>query len=767
MANDGRPFSDRAASAFDVVLEIAQVAADARPAGSIAKRPAADLVADARHLLFRIAFVLFAEHRGTLDRGSGSLSDLFAELTDPERGAGAGTRAFGAVLDRCATSVARIGGGPLELPILREACGCVPDRLTRALLSALVPEGPSADVLAEVEVEQLGGMYEALLASSAIVTSEPTAVIRGRGAGAGADIPIGLESLLRERGPARAATLREAGVDVTAALADRIAGAPDEEALFRLLDRRTAPRFPDVVGPGRIVPAPAEDRRRSGSHYTSRDLAKAVAQRTIEPLLATASSTPRLSLRVCDPSMGSGAFLIAACDVIAERLGEDRAAVAKTCLYGVDRDRLAVELAKASLWLFVGDATLPLSVFDARLVHGDALVEDASEPFALRWTEAFPDVLDSRRGGFDAFVGNPPWVSFVGRAAQPLDPRTKALFQRRYESFAGYRNLQGLFIERCASLLRPGGRLGLVVPSSMSEQAGYAPTRLAHDRLCVADPCLPDIGEDAFAGVFQPCMVLLSTRLERRRVVAGSRWSVERRDLDEVGARLLAKLERPPLTAAVFGERGLQSSGEDLDHLQLSPSSPHAVPLRAGVDIQPFRRLPPSYFADRRWFGPRLRDEEAWRKVKVLIRQTAPFPIAALSDGLAFRNSLLAVFEDVDHPPEMLVAYLNSTPIRWLHFARHRDARQGMPQVKIGHLRSIPRLDDGRAVTELYALGKALSERNEGVDDSAQRRIDEIVARALGLDDVERAFMEAFARRSLTPPRERPRARGRAALAPT
>ena len=82
--------------------------------------------------------------------------------------------------------------------------------------------------------------------------------------------------------------------------------------------------------------------------------------------------------------------------------------------------------------------------------------------------------------GFDAIVGNPPWASYAGRAAQPLEPAAKGYYATCYPSFAGYRNLQGMFVERAAHLLRRRGRLGLLIPSSMSEQQGYAPTRRAH-----------------------------------------------------------------------------------------------------------------------------------------------------------------------------------------------------------------------------------------------------------------------------------------------
>jgi 3-oxoacyl-[acyl-carrier-protein] synthase-3 len=62
---------------------------------------------------------------------------------------------------------------------------------------------------------------------------------------------------------------------------------------------------------------PGEERRRSGSHYTPRSLTEKVVRRTLEPLLACLGETrtPKqiLELKICDPAMGSGAFLVAAC----------------------------------------------------------------------------------------------------------------------------------------------------------------------------------------------------------------------------------------------------------------------------------------------------------------------------------------------------------------------------------------------------------------------------------------------------------------------
>ncbi|MFO0618541.1 MAG: N-6 DNA methylase [Polyangiaceae bacterium] len=511
-----------------------------------------------------------------------------------------------------------------------------------------------------------------------------------------------------------------------------------------------------------LVLRPGEGRRRSGSHYTPRELTAPVVEATLAPLLDGPDPAPVderiLALRVCDPAMGSGAFLLEVCRQLAGRLSaatgtpvaSARRAVAATCLRGVDLDPTAVELARLSLWLVAAPDAAPSAYGEAELRCGDALVdasdERVPEPSARAFSlhAAFPDVFE--RGGFDAVVGNPPWVSYAGRAAQPLEPRLRAYYLRTFGAFAGYRNLQALFVERAVrAWLAPGGRLGFVLPSSMAELGGYRPSRAVHDRFAECDTDLPSLGEDAFPGVFQPSMVLRSTRRSHERADAlGDPWPLARPDLDASARALLARLEGPTLPPALFGERGLQSSGEDVRHLLDAPTG-DTVPIRAGADIQAFLRLAPSRHAEPAWFGARLRDAAQWSSVKLLIRQTARVPIAVRSDGAAFRNSLLAGFDDPAHPADFLVAWLNSTPIRWHHFHRHRDARLGMPQVKIGHLRAIPAPRDARAIPKLAKLGALWSRRNEGVRPDEQRHLDAVVGTALDLTrlDLERMSRDA------------------------
>jgi hypothetical protein len=118
--------------------------------------------------------------------------------------------------------------------------------------------------------------------------------------------------------------------------------------------------------------------------------------------------------------------------------------------------------------------------------------------------------------------------------------------------------------------------------------------------------------------------------------------------------------------------------------------------------------------------------------------------MAALSDGAGFRNSLLAGFDDPAHPAPFLVAYLNSSPIRWLHYVRHRDARNGMPQLKVAHLRATPAPPNARLVAELERMGSELSSKNRGVTVTEQEALDRAVADAFELTSREWETLRAW-----------------------
>jgi hypothetical protein len=458
-------------------------------------------------------------------------------------------------------------------------------------------------------------------------------------------------------------------------------------------------------------------RRASAMHHTEIHVAREVVERALGPLLAREERTLPV---VCDPAAGSGVFLGEALRVLRQRFPTD--SIVRESLRGVDVDPRAVWLTKTALFALSSRTPADVAALERHIVCGD-----------------FVEKVE-RLDAIDAFVGNPPWIAYKGRAAAPILPARTALLRERFEGFRGYPTLHGVFVEACARSLAPGGRLGLVVPTSMADLAGYAPVRRAHDRYAEPERELPDYGANAFEGVFQPAMALLSTRRAggEASLPESSEWELSRGDLDEATLRLLVRLRaRATLPVALFGERGLQTTPDDRPHLSKSPLGDRTTPLLTGSEVRPFRALAPALFIDPREFSGRIRKPEEWAKVAVWIRQTARFPIAAPSSGLAFRNSVLAGFDSPVIPAPALVAYLNSNVVRFVHYQRFRDARQGMPQLKISHLRALPLPD---APARVFAdLARFTSE--EHADE-----LDVVVAEALGLSTRELEIVREWAR---------------------
>ncbi len=151
----------------------------------------------------------------------------------------------------------------------------------------------------------------------------------------------------------------------------------------------------DPDGPSfMLVVAAGTERKSTGSYYTHPSLVAQLLDSALDPLLdeAERAADPEgalLALRICDPACGSGHFLVAAARRIALRLarwrggGEEPDQLALShasrevigrCLYGVDRNDMAVELTKVALWLEALEPGLPLSFLDHQVIQGDALL---------------------------------------------------------------------------------------------------------------------------------------------------------------------------------------------------------------------------------------------------------------------------------------------------------------------------------------------------------------------------------------------------------
>jgi N-6 DNA Methylase len=251
-----------------------------------------------------------------------------------------------------------------------------------------------------LDVEQIGSVYETImgfileLAQGRSIAIKPTKPH-------GAPTTINLQELLAVKPADRAKWLKEQSDQaVTGQAATALKDAKTPEDAVAALEKKVArAATPNIVPPGAMILQPSEERRRSGSHYTPRSLTEPIVVTTFRPILERLGPNPTpaqiLDLKVCDPAVGSGAFLVAVCRFLAELLvrawhahdnvpknippDEDeilhaRRIIAQRCLYGVDKNPMAVDLAKLSLWLATLAKDHPFTFLDHALRVGDSLV---------------------------------------------------------------------------------------------------------------------------------------------------------------------------------------------------------------------------------------------------------------------------------------------------------------------------------------------------------------------------------------------------------
>jgi hypothetical protein len=151
-----------------------------------------------------------------------------------------------------------------------------------------------------------------------------------------------------------------------------------------------------------LLSAAGNDRKSTGSYYTPTSLIDCLLDSALDPVLERAERQPDpeaalLALTVCDPACGSGHFLVAAARRIAKRVAAIRTGdpepppervrealgdVVGRCIYGVDLNPLAAELAKVSLWLETLDPGRPLAFLDAQIRVGNSLIGATPELLA-------------------------------------------------------------------------------------------------------------------------------------------------------------------------------------------------------------------------------------------------------------------------------------------------------------------------------------------------------------------------------------------------
>ncbi|GAB1488614.1 N-6 DNA methylase [Opitutaceae bacterium] len=277
-----------------------------------------------------------------------------------------------------------------------------------------------------LDVEEIGSVYQTIMGFGVEVVAGLAIALKGKrkkGAVPAAAV-VDLEALLELKPADRIKHLAEqAETKLPAEAEKQVKAAVTVDDLLAALAKRIDDKAtPSAVAKGGLVLQPNDERRRSGSHYTPRSFTEPIVRKTLEPVLAglvgpdratvppDKSPTPAqiLDLKVADIAVGSAAFLVEACRQLGDALvkawrvhggrppvppdeTEELLAmrlVAQRCLYGVDRNPMAVDLAKLSLWLATLAKDHPFTFLDHNLRCGDSLVGLTQKQIeAFTWEE--------------------------------------------------------------------------------------------------------------------------------------------------------------------------------------------------------------------------------------------------------------------------------------------------------------------------------------------------------------------------------------------
>ena len=588
-----------------------------------------------------------------------------------------------------------------------------------------------------------------------------------------------------------------------------------------------------------------------------------LVERTVGPLLEDKTPRDAARLRILDPACGAGAFLLGAYGCLLdwhlrwylangpERHAKGRkAAVTRASdgtwrlhpaerqrillnsIFGVDIDPAAVELSLVSLLLvaaggcppppgpqgqphpsvILGEAEDDMGI-GRNIRLGDALIgpdfapqgrlfgEAANPPTPFDWQAEFPEVFSGEDPGFDLVLGNPPYLSYSGREAVPLDPAVRAYFSSTYET-AGWPTAHGLFIERAVKLLSRR-IVAFIVPDQVGHLAGYRAVRALvarHSRLAEVRYW----GEAVFPGVVTPALTFVADKQHRGNATLFPPEGLPPEGSPPEGSNTFGRVRGDTVAPTCTLPKVLEPSGGEpgapwvasphrslLEKLRersfslgdlvadpgvhtgncarklifpLEEAPPGAVPLLEGRQVSRYQCLAPAK-ALRLGYAPgpgeyfTIRPEARYASAHFLIRQTAPYPIVGPRLGAVyFRNSLLALYPPKDGLDiRYLVALLNSKLLRFIYMELVPESRQrAFPQVKVNSLRRLPirsidlsNTSDATAHARLVALADRALNLTEAREPAAPRRclseideqIDRLVYELYGLTDDEAALV--------------------------
>ncbi len=595
-----------------------------------------------------------------------------------------------------------------------------------------------------------------------------------------------------------------------------------------------------------------EVRKAGGVYYTPKYVVDYIVQNTVGKLVEGKTPKQVEKIKICDPACGSGSFLIGAYYHLLDwhlqyytdnppkkkkdnpltpdgnLTTAEKKRILLNNIFGVDIDAQAVEVTKLNLLLKALEGETQASIsYQTRLFHervlpnlnqnikcGNSLIghdfydnqidlfpEQIKKINAFEWEQGFSDIF--KAGGFDAIIGNPPWVDIKG-----LDPIQVDHYFEKYQTASNRINLYALFVERSLQILKDKGHFGFIIPNSILYQSSYEKIR----QIILKDfymPCLVRMPDNTFAGVKAESLILTIQKKKSRnqktsciiydrketissistenatdyREVDQNKWkdnAYSAFDIftDENVFQLLRKIEKDKITLESICDFTLGVTPYDKykghSQEQIKNKVFHAdhkkddtfKPLLAGADVTRYvvNWSEKKYLSYGDWLGA-PREKRFFTRPKILIRQIVsgnPLRIYAGYTDKEYYNTQsifnIILKDNTEYDIKFLLAILNSKLMNFYHSNKYLDLSKNLFQkILIQNCKKFPIPEQSSNGKEIIKLVDNLLKLNDQLQttkletqrqqiqrtiDHTERKMDELVYELYGLSKEEIEIIE-------------------------
>lgn len=541
-------------------------------------------------------------------------------------------------------------------------------------------------------------------------------------------------------------------------------------------------------------------RRKAGSFYTPEKLVQFILDRNLEPLIQSAKDCESLQqLKITDPSCGSGRFLIPAATMLATAHCEKahgqsapcstcKTTILRNCIHGVDLDPCALELCRFHFLIWSESPNIKFQELEGLIEWGDALADskskivDSNNP-AFCWERTQLKHCEGK--GFDLVLGNPPYVSYYSKHSKAEENQSRNESYDWLLKINGERALPGrinlflYFISLATQLTLSQGRFAFVLPDTILTNEQYTDLRkalLKHGTVEEVWLFRHSVFSDASVGTTVLTWSNQNSDDEPVRIFDVDEMEENpkkrRREFNIAPSALLKRPkvhfypgpETPRLPDSVpLGDKAHVKDGMNPGPREVrkrlirqSKESNDCYPLIEGNNIQPLSLHWGGLWADcsptilsredkRR--GASLRQEWIFQSDKIVYRQTASKPIAALD--FQSHRSLNSVHNIVlkENNRSVLIAlccYLNSSVCTQIYRAFSGESRKLFPQVHVSLMKTLPIpnfifQDDNEWTQKLVEIWKLSLNKTKNTknNENCLQQIDQVMQSYLNCHDLD------------------------------